>query len=328
MVENKILRSVINDDHNLALEIWESHKEQCKNILHASRIKTQFFRILSKNTNIEIPLLKKYLLSQELEFNLKQDFLFLFSEKLQKANVKHILFKGAILSKGYYEVPSDRYFSDIDILISAESYNSFYEFLDENKYKHKKNIDFLDNFGYTRTALEIINIEGIAIDFHHRIFSKFYSKQCEISKDIFSEKQSREHFNQTTPELNLCIIIYHACVQNNFNIDPYYLVDIDNILKSNELDNKKLKYLLSKYKLDKHYKNCLKKLSYIKSKKKNSHKLFRRKNIFSCWSVRTQIHQFIDPAPYMNINFRRKNYNFFDFLKTKFKKIKDNLLIK
>ena len=64
MLENKILRSVINDDHNLALEIWESHKEQCKNILHASRIKTQFFRILSKNTNIEIPLLKKYLLSR------------------------------------------------------------------------------------------------------------------------------------------------------------------------------------------------------------------------------------------------------------------------
>ena len=177
MIENKILGAVINDDHILALEIWESHKEQCKNILYASRLKTQFFRILSKNNSIEIPLLQKYLLSQELEFNVKQDFLNLFSKKLQKANVKHVFFKGAILSKDYYEVPFDRYFSDIDILISAESYNSFYEFLDENKYKHRRNIDFLDNFGYTRTALEIINIEGIAIDFHHRIFFKVLLKK-------------------------------------------------------------------------------------------------------------------------------------------------------
>ena len=115
-------------------------------------------------------------------------------------------------------------------------------------------------------------------------------------------------------------------VQNNFNIDPYYLVDIDNILKSNELDNKKLKYLLSKYKLDKHYKNCLKKLSYIKSKKKTVINYFEE-NIFSCWSVRTQIHQFIDPAPYMNINFRRKIIIFLIFSKQNLK-IKDNLLIK
>ena len=328
MIQSKLLKSILNDDHQEAYKIWLMDESRCRELISKSRIKNNFLRLLSKNNELKINGLHNYLEKEKNKHQLIINFTKDISKGLDEAKVNHAIIKGPSISNIYYDNFFDRKFSDIDILVSLEDKNKFYRFLDNNNLNHKNNIELINRIGYTRTAIEVIDSGDYVIDFHHRVISKFHKKKCNLTADILSSNYKTKGIKHTTHELNLAVIVYHACVQNNYRLDPYYLVDFDRIYNFKELNRNKLSDIMSKYNLKKHFFHCRSVIKKIRSDSlnlKESKKLFPNLQYIKPETIKTQINQILDPLPYMNIKANKKNFTYLEFLRTKFKNLMKQL---
>ena len=332
MIESKIIKAILNNDHHEAYEAWLLNEEKCRELISKSRLKNNFLRLLGLNNKFQNNGLQEFLEREQLRHELKTNFAIEFSEALERAKVNHAIIKGPAISSIYYDNQCDRKFSDIDILISLHDQNRFYKFLNDNCLNHKNNIKFIKRIGYTRTALEVIDTGEHVVDFHHRILSKFHKSVCILTNDMLCNVQNSHGIRHTSHELNLAVIIYHACVHNSYKLDPYYLVDFDRVNNYSKLDKNKMPEILDKYNLYKHYQYCSDLIKKIRSdtlNKKDSKKLFSTFQYMKPNSIKSQLYQIIDPTPYMNIKADKRNFTYFDFLRTKFKiltkKLRQNL---
>lgn len=328
MIESKVLKSVLNNDHHGAYKLWKLDEKKCRQLISQSKLKNNFLRLLSLNTTFKMNGLQDYLAKEEIRLQLKNSYAIKLSKDLNRAKVKHIIIKGPAISRLYYDNQWDRNFSDIDILISLEEKIKFYKFLDENKLNHKNNIEFIGRIGYNSTAIEVIDTGEYLVDFHYRVISKFYKSECNLTKDLLCNIYKSNEINHTSHELNLAVIIYHACVHNSYRLDPYYLVDFDKINNLSKLNKDKLSEILNKYNLKKHYFHCRDLIEKIRSdalNMKESKKLFSKPKYLKSELIKSHINQFIDPAPYMNIKTGKRNFNYFSFLRTKFRGVMKKL---
>lgn len=325
MIEAEILKSILNNDHELANFLWSNYQDEVKNILKKTRLKDYFLRLtLSTEDQLQSEIYQ-YLKEKKFTQRVKGNFIKNLSSDLRSYDVEHIVFKGSIFSKIYYDHLTDRAYSDFDILIKNNSYEKLYNYLNEKNYKHHNNYKYIERTGFCRTALEVIYTDFGAIDIHHRIFSKFYRKACPLTEHAFFNAKITDGINHAADEINLCIVLYHAFKQNQMKLDPYFLVDFDRILKSSDLSRKKLSIYLNNYGLEDQYKYCLKILDKINMNKDIPKKIFdvpNKKNIsFTNFGLKTQLNHFLDPLPYMRIKTGNDKFSYISFLKIKFGKL-------
>ena len=325
MIEAEILKSILNDDHELANFIWSNHQDEAKKILKKTRLKDYFLRLTLLNED-ELPTeICQYLKEKRFTQRVKENFIKNLSSDLRSCGVEHIVFKGAIFSKLYYQQLTDRAYSDFDILIKNDSYENLYKYFNEKNYRHYDNHKYIDRIGFCRTALEIIDTDFGALDIHHRIFSKFYRKSCSLTEHAFLNTKVTDDISHTADEINLCIVLYHAFKQNQMKLDPYFLVDFDRILKSQGLCRNKLSECLNNYGLKDSYKYCLDILGKINANDNIPKKIFdipNKENIsFTNYGLKTQVNHFIDPLPYMRIQTGSDSFSYIDFLKIKLGKL-------
>ena len=185
MVKSRIINSILDNNHQDAFSIWNSNEKECRELLSKSKLKNNFLRLLSLNKQVNINGLSDYLMKQQYYQDIKTSYAKNLSEKLNLANIKHVFIKGPAVANKYYKMPFDRNFSDLDILISLKNSEEFYKFLDDQNFKHRNNINFLNRIGYTRTAIEVVNTGEHLIDFHHRIFSKFHKKNVNYPRKFW-----------------------------------------------------------------------------------------------------------------------------------------------
>ena len=325
MIEAEILKSILNNDHKLANFIWLNYQDEVKNILKKTRLKDYFLRLtLSAEDQLQSEI-HQYLKEKKFTQRVKENFIKNLSSDLRSYGVEHIVFKGSIFSKLYYDQLTDRGYSDFDILIRNNSYQNLYNYLDEKNYRHYDNYKYIERTGFCRTALEVIDTDFGAIDIHHRIFSKFYRKACPLTEHAFFKTKITDGINHADHEINLCIVLYHAFKQNQMKLDPYFLVDFDRILKSSDLCRKKLSIYLDNYGLENQYKYCLEILDNINMNNALPKKIFNmpsKQNIsFTNFGLKTQLNHFIDPLPYMRIKTGSDKFSYINFLKIKFGKL-------
>ena len=325
MIETYFLRSLINEDEDLANEIWTNDNQRLQLVLRKTRLKDFFLRLLASKNNQVGKNINQYLEEKKLKHLIKEGFIRNLSAELREDEINHIVFKGAIQSKLYYNNSVDRDYSDFDILIKNDSYERVYDFFNKRKFKHSNNLQYINRLGFCRTALEVIDTDYGALDIHHRVFSKFYRKNCDISDESFLHHQVTDNMSHTSNELNLCIVLYHAYKQNNLIIDPYYLIDFYKIYSAKNINHRELNKYLEKFKLNAAFDYCLRLINSLNTEENRVKKLFKiSKNSryrLSNFAIRTQINQFFDPLPYMYLKTGGKHFSYIDFLILKSKKL-------
>lgn len=330
MTELDFLKCLLQENQELAKEIWINDNNKVRKILSRSRLKNHYLRLLSLNEPNHSDEINQYLENEQIKQRLKQEFAAKLSTELRCNKINHIFFKGSIFSSLYYQNSSDRYFSDFDVLIDINDIEKVYNFLDSKKYNHLRNYKYINRVGFCRTALEVINTDFGSIDLHHRIFSKFFMDKCQISLDAFKEVHKHGEVNHASDEINLCILLYHACEQDKLYIDPYYLIDFFLIVKLKKLNNKKLFDFLEKYKLEDHFNFCEEAIKKLMNNDINfAEDLFnnarKSKKVITNNILKAQICELYDPLPYMYAKTRKVDFNYFDFLALKFEKFSKSL---
>lgn len=320
----------MQEDKELAKKIWLNDNDKLQSILSKSRLKNHYLRLLTLNDIDLADEIYAYLENEVLKQTLKQEFAAILSHELRSNKINHIFFKGSIFSSLYYQNASDRYYSDFDVLIDIHDLKKIYKFLDSKEYAHLNNQKFINRVGFCRNALEVIDTDFGPIDMHHRIFSKFFMKECKISFDALKEVRELSGINHTCDEINLCILLYHACEQDKQYIDPYYLIDFSLIKKSKNFNTEKLFKLLKKYRLEAHFNFCEKVIKRLKNGDINCAKnLFlnaeKSKKVITKNILKAQMCHLYDPVPYMHAKTKRLHFNYFEFLALKFKKFSESL---
>ena len=177
MIELNFLNCILQENQELAKQIWLNDNNKIQKILSKSRLKNHYLRLLSLNNKNLSDEIYAYLENEQLKQRLKQEFAANLSCELRSNHINHFFFKGSIFSLLYYQNASDRYYSDFDILIDTNDIEKLYAFLDSRKYNHLSNYNYLDRVGFCRTALEVINTDFGSIDLHQWIFFKFFMRR-------------------------------------------------------------------------------------------------------------------------------------------------------
>ena len=332
MIEIKVLKSILKNDSSLAFELWINQRQELTQFLKKTKLKHSFYKLLSINKFQKIDGLENLVGKNEELLELKHESENKISNELDKYQIRHVLFKGAALSRVFYSKNLIRYYTDLDILVNVDDINNLYAFLDYKNYKHSKNFNFIHRAGYTRTALEVIKAENnLILDIHHRIFSKFFSSRCEITNEIFENVEKSEGIFHTSTELNLCITLYHSLIQDNRNTDLNFLVDFQVLNSHTSIDHEKLFKCLMKFNLMEHYnksceivnlimedtynKDLERKLIEIQASRFFNHKFFNTQ------ALKTQLYHLYDPEPYLNIVDGKPSKNYFKLIKYKIKRL-------
>lgn len=328
MIEFDILKSLIINSENLAEEAINKYGlTKCVSFINKSKTKNHFLRLV-KGKNKEID---NYLSTTFKFYKQRACIAKNLSKELNSAGIRHVFFKGAAISTAFSDNQSDRPYRDFDILIDAEDLRDFYSFLDAKSLEHNNNFRFLNRSGYTRTALEVIQDKsGIVYDFHYRIMSKFYKKQCLLSKSMLNDANNYSDLMIPSRESLISSSSYHCFVQNNSSITPQLLCDL-NLIMQYKIDSSKIKKQLNN-------KNLFEKIEKVKTiiedmhSDQNNNKLkalskklfkneFERNSIFKPFFLPTQIAHFFDPEPYINYAGGDLTRNgIFELLKTKFRR--------
>ena len=308
MIELKILRALLLDDEELAIEVTKNFGIiKCLNLVSRSKVKNNFLRLIRNfNESIDYDIRdaeSKYLKLTNDAKNL--------SKNLSADKINHVFFKGVPLSSLFYKFPSDRTFNDFDILIDVNDIKKFYRFLDRNSLNHQENYKYLGRFGYTRTALEVIkSTDGNIYDFHYRFISKIFSNKCPITNLALEGKENVEGLSIPSENILLTTSLYHSFKQNNNQFEPQIFLDLHHLTENNfnEVEAKKQ---LKKLNLDSYFEKFLSYKNQIKNGIQNneiikfSKAMFvaenKTKNFFSNSSVfKTQLAHFFDSDPYIN----------------------------
>ena len=325
MIETSILRAVLLDTDEYANHCHNIYgSKKIFEILKKTKIRNNFIN-LCKNSGEEI-----LINSRKKEFTVKKIYMKNISSKLTKYNVKHVFIKGVPLSKVFYKNPSDRIYTDADILIDLKDYENFYNFLDANNFKHNFNYKYLDRIGYTRSALEVIDSQ-VNLDFHFRISDNFKKNECKLSKYALTQKSVSEGLPIPRNELLLTICLFKV-LKDRLRSGPIYLVDSERIITKG-IDEDYLLPILSEFNLTKFYKDTVSIINNLKNgsetKKQSDFIIWLFKNegkkpfLPSRSITLTQIMHFFDPEPYLNyVGGNLEANHYLELVRNKLKRLK------
>tara|TARA_B100001063_G_C16696350_1_gene520066 strand:+ start:192 stop:1199 length:1008 start_codon:yes stop_codon:yes gene_type:complete len=331
MIELTILRALLLDDEDLALEATKNYGiVKCLNLISKSKLRNNFLRLLRNlNESIEQEIKDAENKSLKLVHDAKN-----LSNNLNDYGINHIFFKGIPLSSLFYTFPADRTLNDFDILIDTNDIKKFYKYLDNNLLKHHGNYKYLNRFGYTRTALEVVkSSDGNVYDFHYRIISRMFSNQCPITHLALESKYDIEGLSIPSKNILLITSLYHCFKQNNNYFNPQIFLDLHHITKSN-FNEQEAKEQLKKLNLDSYFEKFLLYKELIKSGSQSDKVIKFSKDLFvqekqskgffsNPIFLKTQLAHFFDPEPYINYaGGNIKKNKFTELIKTKIKRRK------
>ena len=92
MVEIKTLNSIFNNDSSLALELWINENEKLKTFLKKTKLKANFFAVLSNNKFHKIAGLEDYMNTIKSKSMDQINFENTLSSELKKFEINHIFF--------------------------------------------------------------------------------------------------------------------------------------------------------------------------------------------------------------------------------------------
>lgn len=186
-------------------------------------------------------------------------------DKLLNNKYQYLYIKGYTISK-YYDEPYIRYSSDMDIIVEEEKYDEICKLLLKHNYKIKRR---------DKQEITLKSPNNITIDLH-RYYTLDNDKFEEIFGNCFNETHELDiNYNYV---FNLAHCLKHlksGILKYRFFIDLYYLRDLIDVKKTNEL--------LVKTNLDTFNKNVNSYLDCILGKKEYSkNDLKIEEFIFSC----------------------------------------------
>lgn len=326
MIINEIISSLIRNSKKQAIAITLKYglAETIKTVTGSSA--KNYYYYLVKDIDKKF---QEFYDFQHCEFEKRSKYLESISKKLIDSNINHCFFKGSAYSLNYYQQPHLRPYNDFDILIDDSDLKSFYSFLDNENLKHRSNYKFLHRFGYTRTALEVINSDiDIPFDFHHRFVTKFFKKDCPLKNYALQHKSVMNKIYVPAIELLISSTMYHCFTHSGFALKIINIIDIAQLL-STSYDREALFWLLKKTgnlnnfkKTERLINNLSQDIYDVRDKKIINDSInFEKKSgniVFSKNMLLTQISHLIDPEPYINYaggDLSRNKY--FELLKIK-----------
>ncbi len=187
-----IRKKILNETFCLLIKGKIDFEEKLFDYLKALGV--QFYFLGKKKSKIENLFLKK-----AYKTNLYKNMIYLsFKESLIKHlennNVKYFFYKGIHTLENYYPSISDRFISDIDLLIDEKDVNTVHEIL-KTQFKitkYKKNPNFYTNEYrfYENEMLIDYNGSEISLDLHISFIQK---EKFNINYDVIFEKNIPEH---------------------------------------------------------------------------------------------------------------------------------------
>lgn len=326
MIEKEIISSLIRNSEKQAIAITLKYglAETLKTVAGSSA--KNYYYYLLKDLDKEFQNFCELKLN---DYERRTKYLQSISKKLIDSNINHCFFKGSAYSLNYYQKPHLRPYNDFDILIDDSDLKSFYSFLDKENFKHRSNYKFLHRFGYTRTALEVINSDiDVPFDFHHRFVTKFFKKYCPLKNYALQNKSVMNKIYVPTIEVLISTTMYHCFTHSGFALKIINIIDIAKLL-SKSYDREALLWLLKKtgnlinfQKTERLIKNLSRNIDDVQDNKIINDSInFEKKggNItFSKNMLLTQMSHLIDPEPYINYAGGDLSKNkYFELIKTK-----------
>tara|TARA_Y100000816_G_scaffold132942_1_gene93889 strand:- start:120 stop:1271 length:1152 start_codon:yes stop_codon:yes gene_type:complete len=239
-----------------------SDKKSFLRFISLSRIEHFFIKKI-EFTNIELifgseeaSLLKNNSIKRAIRTAENKSFAKKISKKLRNRNIDHVFLKGINMYEHFYEDNLIRPLSDFDILIDKKDLCVLLEICKEQDFDCSKwdSIEIHDLIIYKNPTLTHKN-KLAQIDIH-----------TELKTSIFTDFPSYKKFGQYLLEnakINNSITcskedtflhcLFHGTIQSNYNVGPIFILDLVNILKSDDTDWNLINKKIEKYKLEKEF---------------------------------------------------------------------------
>ena len=186
-------------------------------------------------------------IKQEKFYVLQDEITKLFNNK----NIKHIYFKGSILSK-IYDDPSVRTRGDIDLYVDLHDYEKAKKVLEENNYKiDDENRECMHHICFKKYDVEI--------ELHFNMFeadvNKCWRQLFKNPFDLCDNMDDSLYYFTTTYHFVYCLM--HFAHHLYYGAGIRYILDFYYMLKKTSIDFELLHNILIKCKLSKLYSNVI-----------------------------------------------------------------------
>lgn len=160
--------------------------------------------------------------------------------KLEMNNITYCFLKGTALRLIYPKLKNTRFSRDIDILVNESDIQKTYELMKHLGFYYQDSL-VSDSAEFTKTEHQLpvmINDDGIILEIHHRVTSRYIFDKCKLSKVILSERRFKEvdglNIYHSSGEQTICHLIYHAFLHHKKDFGPSFLYDIKLLKKDFE----------------------------------------------------------------------------------------------
>lgn len=230
MIQAKIFDSIINNNKELADEIFIKERGQINKILENSRLKILFLELVALDKNEEEDFLKlrrEILLRNQVIIS---DILYL-AKNLNAFNIRYVFIKGAATLFQIEQSRRVRFTSDIDILIDIKDINKIHLMLKKIGIKHSFDTshDYMNS--KKNHSLETIQLNsGIYLDIHFRSSSPLDFSVCPYSKTFLQNFDVIDENNIEVKVLKLDQIhifsLYQLFIRDEVNNCSSSIIDL------------------------------------------------------------------------------------------------------
>lgn len=265
----EVLNSILNSSKdNALLDKFVKSDKKIDLRLNELMLLDEYIDLGSINNELCI---KKILKKNHLRNTIIKNEISFLSQELNKHNIEYCFIKGASLFSTVYDSYGSRYLSDIDILISKKSYESFFHII-EKKLNIKSK--FISNYDYQKSkinhSIDTLKLHsGIYLDIHSRITSPMHFERCPISDYVIDSSYIYSELDNAkiaTIESSYLICIYNGFLKNGIHKKSNFIIDL--LMLEKKIQNQELiKNLAIKYSLSKEYNLSRKLIDAVLSKK-------------------------------------------------------------
>tara|TARA_B100000579_G_C22743706_1_gene810391 strand:- start:36 stop:1103 length:1068 start_codon:yes stop_codon:yes gene_type:complete len=229
MIEQKILKSIINEDANLATEIYKRYEKEISKMLQKARLRALFLELLDLEHHKKIKL--KEVNDQILHRNIViLDEVKILSKIFDENSINYCFIKGVSSLLHFNELMPKRFTSDIDVLVDINNLKQLHDVLS----KQKLNPIFDYSYDYSSSKInhsfERIKLKsGLYIDFHFRITSPLHFKDCPLSNYVMENSSpSKDFFGvRVTNKTSIYLIaLYQIFIKKESDIRTGSYVDL------------------------------------------------------------------------------------------------------
>lgn len=221
-----------------------------------------------------------FAVAQEEMFNLQNEL----TNELNKNNIKHIYFKGAVLARLYPD-SALRTRGDIDIYVDYNDFSIAKDIMINLGYKEEVGQDCSHHVGLFKNGYEV-ELHFLLFDEGSlNLFTNYFKEPFRLSKNI----NNFEYKLDDTYHLIYCIC--HFAHHLRFGAGIRYIIDFYYMLKKTNIDYQLLHNELQKLDLSKLYNNILNVIYYLTNEKLDNIEI-KDVNFFIDYMLKSGIHGF------------------------------------